>query len=369
MDRIDCLVIGAGVVGLAVARALALTGLETVIAERHRTFGSETSSRNSGVIHAGIYYPPNSLKARLCVRGRELLYGYCAGHGVSHRRSGKLIVATADEQHDRLGRLHATAAANGVDDLRWLDRDEALQLEPALHCTAALLSPSTGIVDAHGYMLALLGEAQDRGAALALGSTIAALSPAADGLLVRLEGEAQPQLLARSVVNCAGLRACDVAAAIEGFPRQHIPRPYYCKGNYYGLAGRAPFTRLIYPLPEQAGVGIHLTLDLGGAARFGPDVEWVDTLDYEVEPGRAERFYDAIRQYWPALQDGALVPAYSGIRPKIVGPSEASADFRIEGPEVHGVPGVINLFGIESPGLTASLAIAEHVVEMTRKCL
>ncbi|HZR35942.1 MAG TPA: NAD(P)/FAD-dependent oxidoreductase [Nevskia sp.] len=360
-DTVDCVVVGAGVVGLAVARQLARDGRETVIVERHEAFGTETSSRHSEVIHAGIYYPAGSLKAQLCVRGRELLYRYCAAHGVEHRRSGKLIVATQPSQLGELQRIAEAAHRNGVGDLRQIDRAEALRLEPALQCVGALLSPSTGIVDSHGYMLSLLGDAENHGAVLALLSPVTALRPAAGGVEVCIEGEAQPLLRARWVVNCAGLQAPTLAQRIEGFPAAWVPRAWYAKGNYFTLSGRAPFSRLIYPVPEPGGLGVHLTLDLGGQARFGPDVQWVDAPDYSVDPHRADRFYAAIRAYWPQLRDGQLEPGYAGIRPKISGPGEPAADFRIDGPAAHGVPGIVNLFGIESPGLTSSLAIAERV--------
>lgn len=360
-ETVDCVVVGAGVVGLAVARCLAQAGLETIVAERFDAFGTQTSSRHSEVIHAGIYYPAGSLKARLCLRGRELLYAYCHDHGVEHRRCGKLIVATQSAQLAELERIAAAARRNGVDDLRAIGRGEALALEPELACEAALLSPSTGIIDSHAYMLSLLGEAESAGAALAVLSPVTALRPAAGGIEVCIADEPEPLLRARWIVNCAGLEAPDLARRIEGFPAQHVPRAWYAKGCYFTLAGRAPFSRLVYPVPEPGGLGVHLTLDLGGQARFGPDVEWVDSPDYSVDPARAARFYAAIRAYWPRLRDGQLAAGYAGIRPKIAGPGEPAADFRIDGPAVHGVPGIVNLFGIESPGLTSSLAIAEHV--------
>jgi L-2-hydroxyglutarate oxidase LhgO len=361
LDTVDCIVIGAGVVGLAIARELARAGRETIIVERENAFGTSTSSRNSEVIHAGIYYSYGSRKARLCVRGRELLYDYCERYAVDHRRSGKLIVATAESQHAELDKLQQAAAANGVNDLRRLDRAQALALEPALNCTAALLSPSTGIIDTHAYMLSLLGQAEAAGAMLAYLTPIDRLVPAPDGLLLYAGGEAEPLLQARCVINSAGLDAPAIAARVEGLADAHRPRAWYAKGSYFTLAGRAPFSRLIYPVPEPGGLGVHLTVDLGGQARFGPDVEWVEQPDYQVDLRRAERFYDVIRRYWPALRDGSLAPGYAGVRPKISGPGEPAADFYIGGPETHGVPGLINLFGIESPGLTASLAIAEDV--------
>jgi L-2-hydroxyglutarate oxidase LhgO len=364
MERIDCLVVGAGVVGLAVARALAQAGREVVVVERHGRIGTEISARNSGVIHAGLYYPAGSLKARLCRRGQELLYDFCGRHGVEHRRCGKLLVATASGQIPALAAVAAAARANGVEDLQELDGPAARALEPALACVAALLSPSTGIVDAHGLMLALLGEAQRAGASLALGSPVAALRPGRSGVEVVLEGEMEPALTARWVINCAGLGAVDLARRTAGMPPAAIPALHYAKGNYYSLAGRAPFSRLIYPVPEPGGLGVHLTLDLAGQARFGPDVEWVDRLDYQVDARRAPAFEAAVRAYWPALPPGALAPDYAGIRPKLSAPGQPAADFRIDGPAEHGVAGIVNLFGIESPGLTASMSIGEWVAEV-----
>lgn len=361
MDRIDSVVIGAGVVGLAVARALAQAGRETLVLESESAFGTMTSSRNSEVIHAGIYYPQGSLKAQLCVRGKELLYDYCERYGVEYRRCGKLIVATSQEQNAELDGIIEFARGNGVDDLRLLDRDEALVLEPQLHCTAAVLSPSTGIIDSHGFMLSLLGQAEIAGAMFVGMSPVRRLIPQADGIAIVTGDDAEPQLLARCVVNAAGIDAPAIAGLVEGLSPQHVPRAHYAKGSYFTLTGRAPFSRLVYPVPEHGGLGVHLTLDLAGQARFGPDVEWVDAPDYSVDPRRADVFYSRIRAYWPGLKDGALAPGYAGIRPKISGPGEPSADFRIDGPQTHGVPGLINLFGIESPGLTASLAIADAV--------
>ncbi|HVW68952.1 MAG TPA: NAD(P)/FAD-dependent oxidoreductase [Steroidobacteraceae bacterium] len=361
MDDVDAIVIGAGVVGLAVARALGLRGRETLILEAEDSFGTGTSSRNSEVIHAGIYYPKGSLKARLCVAGRERLYAFCAEHGVPHRRCGKLIVATSEAQLAQLKKIQGAARDNGVD-LEWLSRAQALALEPRLVCEAALHSPATGIVDSHALMLALLGQAEGHGATLVTGSRVTGIRrDGGGGLLVAVNGE-EPALRANTVINSAGLHAPQVAGLLEDFPRQHLPKAYFAKGNYFSLTNRSPFERLVYPIPEPGGLGVHLTLDLAGRARFGPDVEWVESCDYAVDPRRAERFYAAIRAYWPDLADGALQPAYAGIRPKISGPTEAAADFRIDGPEVHGVAGLVNLFGIESPGLTASLALADHVV-------
>ncbi|CAG2128711.1 NAD(P)/FAD-dependent oxidoreductase [Cupriavidus numazuensis] len=363
MENVDCVVIGAGVVGLAVARALAQNGREVIILEAENAFGTITSARNSEVIHAGIYYPAGSLKAELCVRGKEMLYEYCASHHVPHQRCGKLIVATSEAQVATLEGIRAKAAANGVHDMQLLTRAEAQALEPQLQCHAALLSPSTGIVDSHGLMTALLGDAENAGAMLAVQSPVlrGAITPAGIELEVGSEDGGSTTLLARSVVNSAGLTAPELARRIDGMPEDHIPPQYYAKGCYFTLAGRAPFSRLIYPVPEAAGLGVHLTIDMGGQARFGPNVRWIDDIEYSVDPTDADSFYDEVRRYWPALADGALQPGYAGIRPKISGPHETAADFRIDGPAVHGVPGLVHLFGIESPGLTSSLAIAERV--------
>jgi L-2-hydroxyglutarate oxidase LhgO len=363
LDRIDVAVIGAGAVGLAIARALARDGHEVLVLEAADTFGTGASSRNSEVIHAGIYYPPGSLKARLCVEGRLRLYEFCARFGIAHRRCGKLLVAATSAQISRLAEIDATARSNGVD-LAALDRAGARSLEPQLACEAALHSPHTGILDTHAYLLALLGQAEAHGAACAYGSRVTHMEAGGDGVSIAVNG-GPPALLASLVVNAAGLGAPALARATEGFPADRIPRSYLAKGSYFALAGRSPFERLIYPLPEPGGLGVHLTLDLAGRARFGPDVQWIDAPDYAVDPQRAAAFYPAIRSYWPALPDGALRPAYAGIRPKICGPGEPAADFRIDGPEAHGAP-MVHLFGIESPGLTASLAIAEHVADLLR---
>ena len=361
MEQVDTVVIGAGVVGLAVARALAMAGREVIVLEAENAIGTHTSSRNSEVIHAGIYYPKDSLKARLCVAGRQQLYAYCADHGVSHQRCGKLIVATSAAQIPQLEKILAQGRANGVTDLAPVDLARVRDMEPAVQCVAALHSPSTGIIDSHGLMLAYQGDAEAHGAMLAFTGPVSGGRVQDDGILLEVGGEQPMQLLARRVVNSAGLHAPKVAASLEGFPPAHVPPSYYCKGNYYSLAGRAPFSRLIYPIPEAAGLGVHVTLDLAGQARFGPDVEWIDKIDYTVDPQRAEKFYAAIRSYWPDLKDGALSPGYSGIRPKIQAPSEPARDFMIEGPRDHGVAGLVNLFGIESPGLTASLALGDMV--------
>jgi L-2-hydroxyglutarate oxidase LhgO len=361
LDRVEVVVIGAGVVGLAIGRALALAGREVLVLESERHFGTGTSSRNSEVIHAGIYYPAGSLKARLCVDGRRQLYDYCAARGVAHRRLGKLIVATRGEQVEALQSILARALANGVENIAMIDAAEARRLEPQLACVAALHSRETGIVDSHGLMLALLGDLESAGGALACASPFARAERNGSGWVVHTGGEAPFTLAADALVNAAGLQAQEVAARIESLPAENIPRRHLARGCYFQLAGQAPFSRLVYPVPAPGGLGVHLTLDLGGQARFGPDVEWIDTIDYTVDPRRADSFYAEVREYWPKLPDASLAPAYAGIRPKLSGPGEPAADFVIAGPQVHGVPGLVNLFGIESPGLTACLAIGEYV--------
>jgi L-2-hydroxyglutarate oxidase LhgO len=361
MTDFDAVVIGAGMVGLAVARELALAGRSVLILEAAGEIGSETSSRNSEVIHGGLYYPPGSFKARLCVAGKRRLYAFLAARGIAHQRIGKLVVAATADEVPALERLAERGRENGVDDLELLSGAQARKLEPALDCEAALLSPSTGIFDSHGTMLALLGDAQSAGAAIAYRTPFERAEPAAGGFLVHAGGAEPAQVTTAMLVNSAGLHADRVASGIERLAPEHVPKLRYAKGNYFVLSGRSPFRRLIYPLPSNASLGLHLALDLAGQTRFGPDVEWVDRLDYDVDPARAAVFYDAVRRYWPGLPDGVLSPGYAGIRPKLVGPDEPPADFRIDGPEVHGLAGLVNLFGIESPGLTASLAIAEEV--------
>lgn len=364
MDRVDCVVIGAGVIGLAVARRLAQAGRDVIVLETAEGIGTVTSSRNSEVIHAGIYYRAGSLMARMCVSGRQALYRYCENHGVPYRNSGKLIVATTPKETEKLQSIRAHAEANGVLDMELLSGEAAHALEPALNCDAALLSPSTGIIDSHAYMLALRGDAEAAGAAFAFHTPLLRAKAAAGRIEIEAGGEAPLTLECDLFVNAAGLAAPAVARSIEGMPLELIPCAYLAKGNYFSCSARAPFSRLIYPVPEPGGLGVHLTLDMGGQARFGPDVEWVESIDYAVDPARADRFYPAIRKYWPGLPDGALMPSYSGIRPKIVPPAVATQDFLIQGPRDHGVTGLINLFGIESPGLTSSLAIADYVGEL-----
>ena len=361
MDRVDCVVVGAGVIGLAVARRLAQAGREVVVLEAAEGIGTVTSSRNSEVIHAGIYYKAGSLMARTCVAGKKMLYRYCADHGVPHKNCGKLIVATTPKEAEKLQSIRAHAEANGVLDMQMLSGEAARALEPALNCDAALLSPSTGIIDSHAFMLALRGDAEAAGAALAFHTPLLHARAVAGKIELDAGGDAPMTLECRLLVNSAGLNAPAVARGIDGMPLELIPRAYLAKGNYFSCSKKAPFSHLIYPVPEPGGLGVHLTLDMAGQARFGPDVEWVDTIDYAVDPARAERFYPAIRKYWPSLPDGALMPSYSGMRPKIVPPAVASQDFVIQGPKDHGVAGLINLFGIESPGLTSSLAIADYV--------
>jgi L-2-hydroxyglutarate oxidase LhgO len=361
IDRVECVIIGAGVVGLAIARSLALSGRETLVLEAADAIGTITSSRNSEVIHAGIYYPRDSLKARFCVAGRQMLYEFCGAHGVETKHCGKLIVATSDAQIAKLAAIQAAGRANGVSDLEMIGSERAQAMEPDLACVAALWSPSTGIIDSHGFMLALQGDLENAGGAVVLEAPVLGGECGQHSSLLRVGTNPEYEIEASLVVNCAGLGAQRVAHALRGLSPKSIPPLYYAKGNYYGLEVRAPFRHLIYPVPEDGGLGVHLTLDLAGRARFGPDVEWTQVLDYRVDPGRAERFYSAIRSYWPALPDGALKPDYAGIRPKLAGPGSEASDFVIQGPKAHGIRGLVNLYGIESPGLTASLAIGSYV--------
>ena len=366
MDEVDCVVIGAGVVGLAVARALALQGREVMVLEDANAIGTGTSSRNSEVIHASIYYPQGSLKARLCVQGKHLLYAYCAERGIGHSRCGKLLVATQPGQVAQLQGIIDKAAANGVPDLVLLTREQARALEPQLECIAAVHSPSTGIVDSHALMLALQGDLENAGGMVALNSTLRHALCGPDAII--LVADDGTTLRAKTVINAAGLHALTLATRFQGLAPKYVPTPYFAKGSYFTLSGRSPFNRLIYPVPEAAGLGIHLTIDLGGQARFGPDVEWVHSPDdLLVDPARGDAFYAEVRKYWPALPDGALQPGYAGIRPKLQGPGTPAHDFVIQGPDVHGIAGLVNLFGIESPGLTSALALAEHVRQMLEK--
>jgi len=361
VDSVEAVVIGAGVVGLAVARRLAMAGREVVVLEAADAIGTETSSRNSEVIHAGIYYPKDSWKARFCVAGKKALYKYCQTHGVEHRNCGKFIVATNEEQISELERLKQAAAINGVPDLEWRTPAEISAEEPAVFCVRALWSPSTGIIDSHGLMLAYQGDAEKAGAMIAFQTPVESGSAEEDGILLSTGGDTPATLKAQIVVNSAGLHAQKMASTISGIPKETIPPCYYAKGNYYSLVGKPPFKRPIYPVPEKAGLGVHVTVDLGGQVRFGPDVEWINDLDYDVDPARADAFYAAVRAYYPDLPDGSIQPGYSGIRPKLQAPGEAARDFLVQGPSEHGISGLVNLYGIESPGLTASLAIADQV--------
>ena len=363
MDQVECVVIGAGVVGLAVARALALAGREVLVLDAASGIGTGISSRNSEVIHAGLHGSANWLKVRLCVQGRSLLYNYCQARGVDHRRCGKLLVATSSAELPQLQALAERAAANGVDDLQLLTSAQARAMEPALMCEAALWSPSSGIIDSHGLMLAFQGDLENAGGLVVLNSPVAKADCTrnhidlhmADGTVLRTG----------LLVNSAGLQASALAASFSGLAPIHVPQTRFAKGNYFLLQGRAPFSRLIYPMPQAGGLGVHLTIDLGGQARFGPDVQWVDSADdWVVDPARGNGFFAEVRRYWPGLAEGALQPGYAGIRPKLHAPNESARDFLIQGPATHGVPGLVNLFGIESPGLTSSLAIAEHVLAM-----
>jgi L-2-hydroxyglutarate oxidase LhgO len=363
MEQVDVVVAGAGVVGIAIARALARAGREVLVLEAAEAIGTETSSRNSEVIHAGIYYPKDSLMARLCVAGRRQLYAFCNERGVPYRKSGKLIVATSAGEDAKLDGIKARAEANGVEGMRVLSGEEARALEPNLACTSALLSPETGILDSHAYMLALQGEAEERGAMFVFHAPVISGRAVSDGVEIEVGGAEKMRLRCRTLVNSAGLGATRLASAIQGMPTQLVPHTYYARGNYFTLAGRAPFSRLIYPVPVPGGLGVHLTIDLGNQARFGPDVEWIDSLDYRVDPSRADSFYAAIRRYWPALPDGALQPGYAGIRPKITPKGAPAADFVLQPPSAHGVAGLVNLFGIESPGLTSAIALADLVTD------
>lgn len=371
MEQMDTIVIGAGVVGLAIARELALKGRDVLVIESESAIGTGTSARNSEVIHAGIYYPKDSLKAKFCVEGKELLYKYCESHGVEFKNCKKLIVATDQKQLEGLAAIKAKAEANGVLDLVYLSADEAKALEPNLNTVGVLLSPSTGIIDSHGLMLAYQGDAEDNGAMIAFNAPVIDGVIEEDGIVLNVGGEAPMQIKAQQVVNSAGLFAPKIAENITGLDVAFKPKSYVCKGNYFTLAGKSPFEHLIYPMPNEAGLGVHITVDLGGQAKFGPDTEWLDKEipeleDYPVNPSRGDSFYEAVRSYWPDLEDGSLQAGYSGMRPKLVGPGDGAADFRIDGPETHGISGLVNLFGIESPGLTSSLAIAKHVAELLK---
>jgi L-2-hydroxyglutarate oxidase LhgO len=363
-ERVDCLVVGAGVVGLAVARALALRGREVIVLEAEESIGNHTSSRNSEVIHAGIYYPKGSLKARLCVQGKHLLYPYCRERGIPFGNCGKVLVAGSEAEIPTVLGYIDKANANGVHDLRRITLDALRDLEPSVTAAAAVLSPSTGIIDSHALMLALQGDLENSGGAVVFLSPVLGGEVTADGIALRVGGAEPMELVCGTLVNSAGLFAPQLARSISGIPGHTIPPQYFAKGHYYTLSGKSPFRRLIYPMAGHGFLGVHVTIDLGGQARFGPDIEWIDRVDYSFNNAREPLFYEAIRRYYPALKDGALQPGYTGIRPKISGPNEPAADFVIQGPKDHGIRGLVNLYGIESPGLTASLAIGEDVVNL-----
>jgi L-2-hydroxyglutarate oxidase LhgO len=380
VDQVDTVVIGAGVVGLAVARAIALTEREVMVIEKEKAIGQGVSSRNSEVVHGGLYYPTGSLKAKLCVRGKQMMYAYCAERGLPILQCGKLIVATNASQLPKLAQIEAQAVANGVP-VKRLNREQARALEPELECIAALHSPTTGIVSSHDLMTSLQGDLENAGGMIALATHVQKIqfldqnSPVAGILSAQSATESGAnedvvEIGFKQLINAAGLYAPQLAQRMQGLDAQHVPHAHYAKGNYYSLSGKAPFKHLIYPIPDAAGLGVHITVDLGGQAKFGPDVEWLEgitdpeLIDYSVDPHRADAFYAEVRKYWPGLRNGQLTPSYSGVRPKIVGAGQAAADFVIQGQDVHGIKGLVNLFGIESPGLTSSLAIGEYVVEM-----
>jgi len=364
MFKIDTVVVGAGVIGLAIARALSLRGREVLVLERADGVGQETSSRNSEVIHAGLYYPTGSLKARLCVEGRHALYHYCAERGVPHRRCGKLVVATAHDEEIALQQLYERAAANGVEDIELIGGARLKEMEPELRATGALLSDTTGIIDGHALMLSLQGDAENAGATMQCRAPLLGGSLGSPSIQLRVGGDEPAEIETALLINAGGLGAWDVSRGLDSLDSESIPPRHLAKGSYFAMSGRAPFEHLIYPVPVSGGLGVHLTFDLGGQARFGPDVEWVETLDHEVDPARAAAFYDAIRRYWPGLADGVLAPAYAGIRPCTTGPGEPQGDFVIQGPKQTGHPGYIALYGIDSPGLTASLAIGDYVTDL-----
>ena len=377
MEQVDCVVIGAGVVGLAVAREMAFQGRETILLEREGSFGTISSARNSEVIHAGIYYPKDSLKAKLCVEGNRLLYEYCRTHQVGIQAYGKLIVADETQINDLQAILYK-AQNNGVPEIKMISGEEAKQLEPKLKCSAAILSASTGIVDSHAYMLSLLGGFEDAGGMIAYHSPLMSAKPighsAEGGFELSIGGPDGMQLQTKLLINCAGMSAPAIAQKIEGLNKDRIPKAYFAKGNYFSLSGKSPFTHLIYPIPEPGGLGVHLTLDMGGQAKFGPDVEWLDIqneghIDYTVDPKRGESFYEAVRRYWPELKDNSLQPDYSGVRAKIVPPNSPAGDFCFNAPQDHGLQGLYNLYGFESPGLTSSIAIARYLEAIIKSSL
>ncbi|MBU3565770.1 NAD(P)/FAD-dependent oxidoreductase [Polynucleobacter sp. MWH-HuK1] len=370
MDRVDCVVIGAGVIGLAVAREMALQGRETILLERESAFGTISSARNSEVIHAGIYYPKDSLKAKLCVEGNRMLYEYCRTHHVATQPYGKLIVASDESQLDDLQAILYKAQQNNVPEIKMITGEQAKSMEPELNCSAAVLSASTGIVDSHGFMLSLLGGFEDAGGMVAYQSPLISAKPlganAQDGFELEIGGADVMKIQTKLLINCTGMSAPAIAKKIEGLAKEQIPKAYFAKGNYFSLSGKSPFKHLIYPIPEPGGLGVHLTLDMGGQAKFGPDVEWLEIdeenqIDYTVNPKRGDGFYEAVRKYWPGLKDNALQPDYSGVRAKIVPPNAPAGDFCFNTPRDHGIEGLFNLYGFESPGLTSSLAIAKYL--------
>jgi L-2-hydroxyglutarate oxidase LhgO len=360
------LVVGAGVVGLAVARQAALAGHDVIVAEAANAIGTGTSSRNSEVIHAGIYYPTDSLRAYHCVRGRRMMYALCESHGVPHRKAGKLLIVTETADIPKLDALYKQSQINGVEGMTALDAADAMRMERGLSCVAAYLSAETGIIDSHRYMLALRGDIEDRGGAIALNTPIERLTRTSSGWEIHFGGAQPGTLHVDAVVNAAGHGAQRLALATEVYPRDRVPPHVLAKGNYFKYSGKTPFSRLIYPAPAPGGLGIHITLDMGGGMKFGPDVEWIETENYEVDPARAPSFYQYVRKYWPGLPDNSLIPDYAGIRPKITRQGEPAADFLIDRPQDHGLPGLVQMFGIESPGLTSSLSLAEYVVDSLR---
>ena len=366
INKIECAVIGAGVIGLAVARELALNGHEVIILEAESSIGTGTSSRNSEVIHAGIYYEPDSLKARLCVEGKKNLYDYCKRRGIPFKQCGKLIVASNKKQIYNLEIIQQKAIENNVNDLMWLNQSEVYELEPELSAYAALFSPSTGIIDSHALMLSFQGDAENNGTVVAFNSPILTGEIKNNSISLNVGGSEPSKLLCQNVINCAGLHAQSIAKELIGLSQKHVPEIHYAKGNYFSLIGKNPFKHLIYPIPEKAGLGTHLTLDLEGQARFGPDVEWIENINYNVDSSRGKSFYNSIKNYWPGIKDHSLQPGYSGITPKLNGANGPATDFVISGPKTHGIQGLVNLFGIESPGLTASLAIAQEVIKHLR---
>jgi L-2-hydroxyglutarate oxidase LhgO len=364
MFKTEAVVVGAGVVGLAIARALAARGLDVLVLEQEDGIGRATSSRNSEVIHAGLYYEPGSLKARFCVEGRRALYQYCADRGIPHRRCGKLVVASSSDEDAALMRLFERAQQNGVEDVALIGEDQLNGMEPALRGTSALVSGTTGIVDGHALMLSLQGDAEGAGATVQCRVPLLGGDIGASTIALRIGGDEPTEIETTLLINAAGLGAWHVSQSLSGLDPETIPPRHLAKGHYFAMAGRAPFRHLIYPVPVPGGLGIHLTFDLGGQARFGPDVEWIDHIDYNVDPQRADAFSEAIRLFWPGLPDGVLAPAYAGIRPRTKGPGEGAGDFVIQGPDVTGHEGYITLYGIESPGLTSSLAIAAYVADL-----